>query len=286
MLYQRWKYAFCWPIDLYSSSPPEKWPGWPDKKKFAFVLTHDVDTERGYAKVKKLMGLEQRMGFSSSFNFVPERYNVSASLRSTLTERGFEVGIHGLVHDGKLYESEKIFDERAFRINKYINDWGISGFRSPAMHHKLEWIQKLQIKYDASTFDTDPFEPQSDGVRTIFPFWVNRDPSKRGYLELPYTLPQDFTLFILMKEKNIDIWIKKLDWLADKGGMALINTHPDYMSFTRKSNGIEDYPVKYYEEFLDYAKTRHEGQYWHALPEEINRFWLSEIQTNCGNSGK
>ena len=32
----------------------------------------------------------------------------------------------------------------------------------------------LNIAYDASTFDTDPFEPQPDGVNTIFPFWVPR----------------------------------------------------------------------------------------------------------------
>jgi hypothetical protein len=30
-----------------------------------------------------------------------------------------------------------------------------------------------------STFDTDPFEPQPDGMGTIFPFWVpNQDPQK------------------------------------------------------------------------------------------------------------
>ena len=34
-------------------------------------------------------------------------------------------------------------------------------------------------------------------------------------------------LFILMREKNIDIWKQKLDWIAKHGGMALVNTHPD-----------------------------------------------------------
>ena len=277
VLYQRQKYAYIWPIDFKAFKPPEGWPGWPGGKKFALVLTHDVDTERGHDKVKKLMELEEGLGFHSSFNFVAERYNVSASLRNSLSEKGFEVGVHGLMHDGKLYDSTEIFDERACRINQYISDWGAFGFRSPAMHHNLEWIHKLQIMYDASTFDTDPFEPQSDGVRTIFPFWVSDDSSQKGYLELPYTLPQDFTLFILMKEKNIDIWKKKLDWLADKGGMALVNTHPDYMIFSGNKPKIEEYPAKYYEEFLKYIGTKYEGQYWHALPNELARFWLSKI---------
>ena len=104
------------------------------------------------------------------------------------------------------------------------------------MHHNLEWIHDLDIEY-ASTFDTDPFEPQSDGVGTIFPFWVSGNSNQKGYVELPYTLPQDFTLFILMKEKNIDIWKQKLDWIAENGGMALVNTHPDYMNFDEADPG-------------------------------------------------
>jgi len=41
------------------------------------------------------------------------------------------------------------------------------------MFHNLKWIHDLNISYDASTFDTDPFEPQHDRAGTIFPFWVN-----------------------------------------------------------------------------------------------------------------
>ncbi len=132
-----------------------------------------------------------------------------------------------MYHDGKLYQSEKIFRKRAQNINGYIKDWNAVGFRSPAAHHNLDWTHYLNIEYDSSTFDTDPFEPQSDGSGTIFPFWVKGNSSQKGYVELPYTLSQDFSLFILMKEDNIDIWKKKLDWIAERGGMALLDVHPD-----------------------------------------------------------
>lgn len=46
--------------------------------------------------------------------------------------------------------------------------------QGPAVHHNLEWIGELDIEYDLSTFDTDPFMPQPDGVGTIFPFLVER----------------------------------------------------------------------------------------------------------------
>jgi len=145
------------------------------------------------------------------------------------------------------------------------------------MHHNLDWIHDLNVEYDASTFDTDPFEPQSDGVRSIFPFLVQGNEVHKGYIELPYTLPQDFTLFALMREKDIGIWKKKLDWIAENGGMALLNTHPDYMDFRGKKLKIDEYSYKYYEEFLHYIKAEYKTQYWHVLPKEMARFWRSTL---------
>ena len=220
------------------------------------------------------MKLEQQMGFRSSFNFVPERYNVSSELRRDLTSHGFEVGVHGLNHDGKLYKSREIFQRRAVRINHYLKKWDAVGFRSPAMHHDLDWLHDLNVLYDASTFDRDPFEPQPDGVGTIFPFWVRGKTNQNGYVELPYTLPQDFTLFVLMKEKNADIWTRKLDWVASRGAMVLVNTHPDYMSFDGHKPGLEEYPVEYYLDLLKYVKSQYEGQYWHALPKQMAQYWI------------
>jgi hypothetical protein len=141
------------------------------------------------------------------------------------------------------------------------------------MHHNLDWIGALDIEYDSSTFDTDPFEPQPDGVGTIFPFWVDGNSFQRGYVELPYTLSQDFTLFILMQEKSIDIWQKKLNWIVAKGGLALLNTHPDYMNFNEGKLGLEEYPLEYYQRILEYVKSKFRDQYWHVLPRDIARFW-------------
>ena len=83
------------------------------------------------------------------------------------------------------------------------------------MLNNLDWLHDLDIAYDASTFDTDPFEPQPDGVGTIFPYWIpgpcapaSEIPntqlavSRPGYVELPYTLPQDSSLFLLFRVVN------------------------------------------------------------------------------------
>jgi hypothetical protein len=349
-------YSHVWPIDERAAKSPEGWTGWPDGKKFALILMHDVDTEKGHEKCLELMQFDEKMGFRSSFNFVPERYQVSSEVRRILVDKGFEVGVHGLKHDGKLFSSRKRFEEGAVRINRYLKDWQSVGFVSPSMHRNLDWIHALNVEYDASTFDTDPFEPQPEGVGTIFPFRVSRNPGAveglrlevggqtatqqhrntaapnnpnnshlvtcnmqlatcntepkdsslstqhstlphcnsqpvtrnsqlvtglhSGYIELPYTLPQDHTLFIIMGEKNIDIWKKKLDWVVKQSGMALLITHPDYMKFDLIKSGPWEYTVSHYREFLEYVKTKYKGQYWHVLPCEIARFWKDNMVKN------
>src|SRR5882724_736773 len=286
-----------WPIMPGSERPPENWTGWPQGKKFALVLTHDVESATGLGKTRQLMELELKYGVRSSFNFVPESdYRVARELREELTQNGFEVGIHDLKHDGLLYQSPREFSQRAARINHYLAEWQAVGFRSAFMLRKLDWLHELDIQYDASTFDTDPFEPQPEGYHTIFPLWIPRfstpsgkadrssrnslsrncgdqlstvSSSRGGYVELPYTLPQDSTLFVLLQEKTPAVWLRKLDWIAQHGGMALVLTHPDYMISSGSHRKSGDYPIQLYRQLLDYIQDKYSGDYWFALPKEI-----------------
>lgn len=250
------------------------------------VLTHDVEGQAGFGKCLKLMELERSLGFRSSFNFVPEGgYQVSPSVREELRQNSFEVGVHDLRHDGKLYDGHGKFLQKAARINQYLKEWGAVGFRSGFMLHNLDWIHELNVQYDASTFDTDPFEPQPDGQNTIFPFWVprpaatlNSHPStlNSGYVELPYTLPQDSTLFLLFRDRTADRWLRKLDWIAQQGGMALVNVHPDYVNFDGTNDRCQ-FPQQYYRGLLEYVRTKYEGRYWHALPCEAAAYFRKSL---------
>ena len=274
-------YSDVWPILETANLRPEEFPGWPNGKQFAFALMHDVETAFGQSKVRHLMALEDERGFRSSFNFVPERYEQDYPLHQTLKSSGFEVGVHGLNHDGQLFSSQGLFKERAVKINRYLSEWQVNGFCSPSSFHNLDWMHNLDIEYESSTFDSDPFEPQSDGVETIFPFWVE-GPDGSGFIELPYTLPQDHLMFVILQERNIDIWKKKLDWIAKHGGMALMISHPDYMNFGTRPMGLEEYPADLYASFLDYAKSQYGDVYWHALPHEVAQYYKSTIHTAVG----
>lgn len=257
-----------WPINQLAGPAPKWWTGWPDNKKFAFVLTHDIEGQRGLNRCRELAAMEIGTGFRSSFNFVPEgEYATPQSLRDFLVAQGFEVGVHDLSHDGKLYSSRSHFRRRAQQINHYLQEWGAVGFRSGFMLHNFDWIGELNVLYDASSFDTDPFEPQPDGVNTIYPVWMDREAGP-GYVELPYTLPQDSTLFLLFQHTTIETWVRKLDWVAQQGGLALVNVHPDYLNFNGSVKSCE-YGAHLYQSFLEYVGKRYRQEAWFALPKDV-----------------
>ena len=61
--------------------------------------------------------------------------------------------------------------------------------------------------------------------------------------------------------------------------MALLITHPDYMNFGRGKCVMEEYPLEFYEELLDYVKGKYKDEYWNVLPKEMARFWKEKMVT-------
>jgi peptidoglycan/xylan/chitin deacetylase (PgdA/CDA1 family) len=230
---------------------------WPGGEHLALVLTHDVETREGQDFVRKVADQEEKLGFRSSFNFIPERYSIDDDLVEELMHRGFEVGIHGLKHDGKLYRSKQTFLERSTLINQYLKKYTAVGFRSPLTHRQPEWMQSLDIEYDSSFFDTDPYEPMPGGSMSIFPYFIGR------FVELPYTLMQDYTLTSFLHETTPRIWMEKVNFLEQYHGMALVNSHPDYLQKEQSWN--------VYAQFLSEMKQKETC--YHALPREVARWW-------------
>ena len=230
---------------------------WPNDKRAALVITHDVETQKGFQNIPRIIELEKKYGFKGSWNIIPKKYPISDDILSHIRKSGNEIGIHGYNHDGKLYFSKSIFNKRTKWINKALRDFGAVGFRSPQVQRNLKWLQKLDILYDCSCFDYDPFQPMPGGTGSIWPFIAGK------FIELPYTLPQDHVLFKVIKVKNADMWIRKAQWLIDKRGMILTLTHPDYL--------IEGDNIKYYEELLSWLKGK--DNLYHDLPKNIASYW-------------
>ncbi len=236
---------------------------WPDGAKFAFVPTHDVETSEGMRRIERIANLEEDLGFRSSWNIVPHKYPVDRGLLRDLQARGFEIGVHGYNHDGKLFTSRTIFNRRVGPINAALDEFDAVGFRAPMVHRNLEWLQSLDIEYDASYFDIDPYQAMPGGIGSVWPFMAGR------FVELPYTLPQDHTLFIALGERDGRIWEEKLEFVAGLGGLALFITHPDYLD--------SDSRVDAYRRLLETARDM--PGMWHALPSQVARWWRDRDQS-------
>jgi len=236
---------------------------WPRGHTHAVVLTHDIESAAGQARVGRVADLEERLGLRSAFNFVGADYPVDGGLVRELRARGFEVGLHGLRHDGRELATRDEFERRAGLINRRLVELGAVGFRSPLTHRHPVWMQMLRVEYDSSFFDTDPFEPIAGGTMSLWPFLLGR------FVELPYTLVQDHTLTEVLAERTPALWLTKTAYLARWHGMALLNAHPDYLARPDR--------WAIYKEFLEIVRAR-EGA-WRALPRDVARWWRRRATT-------
>lgn len=230
---------------------------WPRGHRFAVVLTHDVEGPKGLANIPRVLELERRYGMVSAWYVVAEDYPLDPAIFDAIRDAGGEIGLHGLSHDGRLFEHRAEFDRQLPRMQEYFSAWGAEGFRSPALHRNVDWMPDLGCSYDSSFPDTDPFEPQPGGCCSILPYFLG------DLVELPITLVQDHTLFEILREPDNALWYEKARWVAQHGGLINVLVHPDYV--------LTDERLRRYEELLAFLAGLQGG--WHALPRDIARWW-------------
>ena len=228
---------------------------WPAKYDWALVLTHDVETRVGYENIALLRDLELEHGYRSSWNLVPRRYEVDDDVVAALLDGGFEVGVHGLYHDGRDVERSLLAD-RLPAMRAAAERWQASGFRSPATRRDARVMPMLGFEHDSSFPETDPFEPDGGGCCSWLPYFL------QDLVELPITLPQDHTLFEILRADG-DVWREKTEHLRKRGAMALLITHPDYM--------LDRDRLEIYASFL--RAHEDDATAWRALPRDVSAWW-------------
>jgi peptidoglycan/xylan/chitin deacetylase (PgdA/CDA1 family) len=230
---------------------------WPDGHRFAYVLTHDVEGPDGLEGIEPLLEIEARHGMVSAWFLVAEDYPVEPALLDRLRSAGCEIGLHGLHHDGRLFESRERFERQLPSIHRHLQDWHAEGFRSPAAHRHAAWMPELGSSYDSSFHDTDPFDAQPGGCCSILPYFLG------DLVELPITLPHDFTLFEILREPDIALWRDKASWIAAHGGLVNVLVHPDYARTPER--------LRHYDELLEHLAQLDGG--WHTLPRHVAAWW-------------
>ena len=133
---------------------------WPHGHHAALILTHDVESAAGLRRAVDIADLEESRGLRSSFNIVADEYDIDLGVLRELSERGFEIGLHGLHHDRSLFSSREEFERQVPALDEAAHRLGAVGFRSPSTYRVQSWIGELPVAYDGSVPHSDPYEPQ------------------------------------------------------------------------------------------------------------------------------
>ena len=246
---------------------------WPNGAPSCAIMTHDLDSTAGRDFCPTLMDIDDSFGIKASFQVIPEeRYGVGREFLSSIRDRGFEIVVHDLNHDGHLYRTREQFLERAAKINAYGREYGAGGFRAGVLYRKQVWYDALDFAFDMSIPNAAHLDPQRGGCCTVMPYFIG------NILELPVTTTQDYTLFNILGEYSTDLWKRQIELIMEKHGLMSFIVHPDYISRTRE-RGI-------YEELLfDLARLREEKGIWITLPGEVNRWWRQRAEMRLIEDG-
>jgi hypothetical protein len=246
---------------------------WPDGASSGVSMTHDVETTAGRDFCETLMNLNESFGIAASFQIVPEdRYEVNQKFLDSIRQRGFEVNVQDLNHDGRLYNDRSEFTRRAGKINEYGRRFRASGFRSAVLYRRQEWYSDLDFSYDMSVPNSGHLEPQRGGCCTVMPYFVGR------ILELPVTTTQDYSLFTYLQSFSIDHWKRQIDLLLEQNGLISFIVHPDYITKDRER--------RIYQQLLAHlAWLRTRANVWVAAPGDINQWWRQRSKMELVSDG-
>jgi len=234
---------------------------WPNGYDSCIIVTHDIENHHGKEFCSALMDIDDAFGISASFQVIPEdRYPVSPAFLAGIRQRGFEVNVHDLNHDGNLFSAERLFMERVGTINRYGREFHSAGFRSGAMYRNQRWYHALEFEYDMSVPNVAHLEAQQGGCCTVFPYFIG------DLLELPLTTTQDYALFNILQGHSLDLWIEQIELIRQQHGLISILVHPDYIQHKSRQ--------KLYRALLGHLyRLRQDQNILIAKPGEVNCWW-------------
>jgi hypothetical protein len=248
---------------------------WPEANSSCAILTHDVETKMGRDFCPTLMDIDDSFSMKASFQVIPEeRYEVSPEFLESIRQRGFEVVVHDLNHDGHLYRDREQFLQRAAKINSYGKEYRADGFRAGVLYRKQLWYDALKFSYDMSVPTVARLDPQHGGCCTVMPYFLG------DILELPVTTIQDYTLFNILSDYSIDVWKRQIEIIMAKHGLMSFIVHPDYIMKSCEQ-GV-------YKALLAHLnRLRNENSVWITTPGEVNRWWrqrskMKLVESNHG----
>lgn len=242
---------------------------WPLGKKWAFCISHDVDTRKGIGAIPDIARFEESLGLRSCWFIVGNLFSVDPVLIDGLRARGHEIGLHGDVHDNRIaYVSREQIARRLEGCRDSLDRHSIRGFRSPSLLETPALRAELTTRFDYASqipdTEIDSLIAARRGCGTCFPFW------KQGLLELPLTLPLEDKLVMagLDTAGIARFWRQKIAWAREVGGVAQLSVHNEPHLLQHSRAAIE-------EVLRDVVG---DDSAWCATPGEVTDRWKESIR--------
>lgn len=235
-------------------------------KRYACIITHDIDTQKGLKRAKHLKKLEEKYDVHSAWYIPSKHYKLNLETVKDLANYG-EIGAHDTKHDGKLAQLPKQKLVKRVReakqtLEKIIN-CSVEGFRAPLLQHNVEIIRALEearYTYDTSIPTWEPKHPygmKPSGIGTANSVKIGK------MVEIPISLPQDHQMtnvLGLAPKQTVEAWMKLKEAIKDIGGICTVLVHPSYQLAHSKNLNI-------YEDLMNNFATDDDA--WVTVPTEI-----------------
>ena len=235
---------------------------WPEGRTYAVCLTHETSGSLHGKWVREVVRHEEEKGIPSTW-FLPgeKTRGTKSDFLDRLRSAGSEVALLGDVFKPPLaFCSDITIRHYLDRCRDFIKRWDVRGFRSAAMISSPVMRKVLGDfnLYDSSTTDLDPFYPTTPerGCGSVYPFMIY------GATEIPVTLPDPEKLAALglPPEDILDRVQKKLDWIRERGGVAVLRVcHTGNPLSLKRRSALSGW-FSLYENFLE--KVKEDAQAW------------------------
>jgi hypothetical protein len=235
-------------------------------KRYACLITHDVETRSGLQKARGIKKLEDNYNVPSAWYIPSKQYSLDHEIVKELANYG-EIGAHDTWHDGELIRLPeqklvKRLREAKGALEKIIK-CSVEGFRAPLLQHSptiLRGLNEAGYIYDTSIPTWEPKHPRTmrpHGVGTTYPLFFDT------VTEIPLSTVQDcqllYTLGLEPKEV-IAKWFSMMAVIKELGGCCVFLSHPEYKLFDRSNLTV-------YEELLNNVTS--DEQVWLGTPKQL-----------------
>jgi hypothetical protein len=205
------------------------------KKPPELLITHDIDSERGFRKAEALRSVEDDLGITSTWFLPSDEYPLRQRDARKLGEMA-RIGSHDTKHDGKLIHirSHGKLVERLRRSRlrlETVFERQVNSFRSPLMQFSRRILRALDEAGYESDFSVPSWEPVHPatmggfGIESVMSFEIE------NVIEHPLTVFQDHQVLNVLSMSTgqaVKFILQQAALVRSCDGDIVLSVHPDY----------------------------------------------------------